>query len=379
MTHPPIPFNRPTTAGMEEVYLLRCLQSGKWCGNGPFSQAAQSLFETRFGFSKVLLTPSCTDALEMAALLSEVGPGDQVILPSYTFVSTANPFLLRGAELVFADSQANHPNLETSTLEGLVTDRTRAIVVMHYGGVACDMDKILALAERHQLLVIEDAAHCIDARFGDKPLGSLGHFGAFSFHETKNIACGEGGALAINDPRFAARAEIIREKGTNRASFFRGEVDKYGWVEVGSSYLPSEFAAAVLLAQLEEVDAIQARRVALWDRYRAGLDDLTRRGDIQLPELPSFASQNAHVFYLVTDSLDTRTRLMAHLKGRGIGAVFHYQSLHQSPYFKDRHDGRSLPHADRFTDCLLRLPLFAELANDDVDRIVEAVGEFYGG
>ena len=377
MNLPPIPFNRPHAAGNEEAYLRQCLQSGKWCGNGPFTQAAQISFENLFGFNKILLTSSCTDALEMAALLSKVGPGDQVILPSYTFVSTANPFLLRGAEVVFADSLSNHPNLDTSRLEELVTDHTRAIVVMHYGGAACDMDQVLAVAARRQIMVIEDAAHCIDARYREKPLGSIGHLGTFSFHETKNLACGEGGALAVNDMQLAARAEVIREKGTNRAAFFRGEVNKYGWVDIGSSYLPSEFAAAVLMAQLEKVASIQARRVALWERYKAGLRDLAQRGDVLLPELPSYASQNAHVFYLVTDTLETRSRLMGHLKERGIHAVFHYQSLHQSAFFKDRHDGRPLPHADRFTDCLLRLPLFWDLGEHEVDRVIEAINTFF--
>lgn len=374
----PIPFNRPRAIGRERTYLHQALESERWCGNGVFTQRAQALFESRFGFRKVLLTPSCTDALEMAALLSAVGPGDEVIIPSYTFVSTANPFILRGAKVVFADSLPRHPNLDPDQLEALATSRTRAIVVMHYGGVACDMDWILGWAEQRGLLVIEDAAHCIDARFRDRPLGSLGHLGTFSFHETKNIACGEGGALAVNNENLAPRAEIIREKGTNRAAFFRGEVDKYGWVDVGSSFLPSEFAAAVLLAQLEEVDAIQARRVAIWERYAAGLSDLPRRGDVILPVLPPYASQNAHVFYLVTDTLETRSRLMAHLKERGIGAVFHYQSLHQSAFYRDQHDGRALPNSDRFTDCLLRLPLYEGLAHEEVDRVVEAVTQFFG-
>jgi len=379
MTLPFIPFNRPHIAGKEAAYLLQCLQSRKWCGNGPFTQEAEALFERRFKFKKILLTPSCTSALEMAAVLSRVGHGDEVILPSYTFVSTANPFAMRGANLVFADSTSNHPNLDPAQLDDLTTNRTRAIIIMHYGGVACDMEPVLAWARRRQVLVIEDAAHCIDARYGDQPLGGMGHLGTFSFHETKNITCGEGGALAVNDHQLIARAEVVREKGTNRASFFRGEIDKYGWVDIGSSHLPSEFAAAMLMAQLEEVDAIQNRRVTLWDHYHTGLDGLARRGDILLPELPPYASQNAHVFYLVTDTLATRTQLMAHLKTRGIGAAFHYQSLHRSPYFKDRHDGRPLPHADRFTDCLLRLPLFAELANEEADRVVEAVTEFFCG
>ena len=377
MPEPTIPFNRAALAGNEERYLSRCLQSRCWNGDGPFTKAAQALFESRFGFRKAFLTPSCTGALEMAALLTGVGPGDEVIMPSYTFVSTANAFVLRGAKPVFVDSLDWHPNLDTSQLDALVTPRSRVLVVMHYAGMACAMDQVLDLARRKDLLVVEDAAQCIDARYGDAPLGGLGHLGAFSFHETKNISCGEGGALVVNDPRFLHRAEIIREKGTNRASFFRGEVDKYGWVDLGSSFLPSEFAAAVLLAQLEEVEAIQARRVAIWNRYHQGLALLAERGDAQLPVLPPGATQNGHIYYLVASDLATRTRLIEHLRACGVNPVFHYQSLHRSSYFRDQHDGRPLPQADRYTDCLFRLPLFRDLEDAGVDRVIAAILAFY--
>ncbi|BDU78677.1 dTDP-4-amino-4,6-dideoxygalactose transaminase [Mesoterricola sediminis] len=373
MSASPIPFNRPVPAGREAEHLQACLASGRWCGDGPWTRKAQTMLEASQGFRKALLTPSCTAALEMAALLSGVGPGDEVILPSYTFVSTANAFALRGARLVFADSLATHPNLDAAAVEALVTPRTRVIVAMHYGGTACDMDALERLAERHGLLLVEDAAQCIGARHQGRPLGSIGAFGTFSFHETKNVACGEGGALVVNDPRFDLKAEIVREKGTNRAAFFRGEVDKYGWVDLGSSYLPSEFAAAVLVAQLEELDRINTRRIALWERYREALAPLARAGRIALPELPEGHGHNGHVFYVVTPDLATRTRLMAHLKADGISAVFHYQSLHKSPYFQDHHDGRPLPNSDRFSDCLLRLPLFASLTDEEVDRVVASV------
>jgi dTDP-4-amino-4,6-dideoxygalactose transaminase len=379
MSLPVIPFNRPFRAPNEQAYLTRCLDSRRWCGDGPFTRDAQAFLEGTWGFRKALLTPSCTAALEMAALLSGVGPGDEVILPSYTFVSTANAFALRGASLVFADSLAHHPNLDPAQVEALITPRTRALAVMHYGGMGCDMDRLLSLAQRHSLVLVEDAAQCIGGEWKGRPLGSLGALGTISFHETKNIACGEGGALLVNDPALQARAEIIREKGTNRAAFFRGEVDKYGWVDIGSSFLPSEFAAAVLLAQLEEAGAVQARRVAIWHRYQQGLRNLEIRGDLELPTCPEHTAPNGHVYYVVTPDLSTRTRLLTHLKELGIGAVFHYQSLHRSVYFRDQHDGRPLPNADRFSDCLLRLPLFRDLEDDQADRVIDGVQSFFAG
>ena len=375
-----IPFNKPYLTGQEKQYLDQALGSGKLSGNGDFTRKCQVLLEKRYRLRKTLLTTSCTDALELAALLIDLEPGDEVIVPSYTFVSSANAFALRGAKLVFADSKRDHPNLDTGSLEALITPRTRALVPVHYGGQACDMAQIMAIADEHKLWVVEDAAQAIDspARATDAPtdgkfLGGIGHLGAFSFHDTKNIIAGEGGALAINHEPFVKRAEILWEKGTNRSAFFRGEVDKYGWVDVGSSFLPSELIAAFLLAQLEQVDKIQQMRIAAWKAYRAALASLENKGILLMPE----QAHNAHLFYLICRSLDERTALIAHLKAQGISSVFHYLSLHKSPYFAPKHDGRELPNADRFTDCLLRLPMYAELGVAGAERVAGAIMDFY--
>jgi len=313
----------------------------------------------------------------MCAILLGIKPGDEVILPSYTFVSTANAFALRGARLVFADSQADQPNIDPSEIERLITPRTRAIVLVHYAGVACDMDRILEISHAHKIPVIEDAAQAIASFHRGRPLGSLGAMSAFSFHETKNIVCGEGGLLVVNNADYAKRAEIIREKGTNRSSFFRGEVDKYGWVDIGSSFLPSDLLAAFLYAQLESIDMIQTERLRVWNGYAARLAEGEKRGWYSLPVIPDYASNNAHMFYIVCRSLDERSRLITHLKAAGILAVFHYLSLHSSPYFASQHGDRSLPNSDRYTDCVLRLPLFAELTNEQVDYIASTITGFY--
>lgn len=368
-----IPFNKTYLTGLEKKYIDDVLGKGKYSGNGDFTRRCQAFLEQRYGFFKTLLTTSCTDALELASLLIDLKPGDEVILPSYTFVSTANAFALRGAKLVFADSRADHPNIDAASLETLITPRTRAIVPVHYGGQACDMQLIMALANRYNLWVIEDAAQAIDSAYGDKYLGGIGHLGAFSFHDTKNISAGEGGALAINHTPFTKRAEILWEKGTNRSAFFRGEVDKYGWVDVGSSFLPSELTAAFLAAQLENVADIQRMRMEPWNTYRTTLAPLEQREILLMPDSP----HNAHLFYLVCRSLDERSDLIAHLKASGIASVFHYLSLHKSPYFTEKHDGRELKNADRFTDCLLRLPMYAELGNGDAERISELILNFY--
>lgn len=368
-----IPFNKTYLTGKEEKYLGALLQSGKFSGNGGFTRKCQQILEQRYALKKTLLTTSCTDALEMAALLTGVGPGDEVILPSYTFVSTANAFALRGATLVFCDSAADHPNMDASAIEQLITPRTRVVIPVHYGGQACDMDRIMALAEKYGLWVVEDAAQAVDAHLGDKCLGGIGHLGAFSFHETKNIIAGEGGALAINHEPFQKRAEIHWEKGTNRSAFFRGEVDKYGWVDLGSSFLPSELIAAFLLAQLEAIDHIQGLRMKAWSKYHAALSPLQEYGVLVMPD----RAHNAHLFYLLCRSLDERSALIDYLKRAGIASVFHYLSLHRSPYFASRHDGRELPNSDRFTDCLLRLPLYAELGADGAGLVAEKVLEFY--
>ena len=368
-----IPFNKPYLHGRELVYIAQAVASGKISGDGIFTQRCQQFFEQRYGMHRTLMTTSCTDALEMCALLLDIGEGDEVIVPSFTFVSSANAFVLRRATLVFADSAPGHPNIDASLLEALITPCTRAIVVVHYAGVACDMDPILALGRRHGVAIVEDAAHAVDAFYKGRPLGSLGALAAFSFHETKNVIAGEGGLLAINEPAHVRRAEIIREKGTNRSAFFRGEVDKYGWVDIGSSFLPSEIISAYLFAQLENLAAIQARRQAIWQRYWQLLAPVLPAFGIALPALPDFASNNGHMFYLVCASLAQRDHLIAALRAAGIHAVFHYQPLHSSPYFRLRHDGRPLPHCDRFSDCLLRLPLYFELSDAEVDRVVASL------
>ena len=374
----PIPFNRPFLTGKETDYIRQAVESGKISGNGLFTRRCQEFLERRCGFRKVLLTTSCTDALEMAAILADVGPGDEVIVPSFTFVSSALAFVRQGARIVFADSRADHPNLDLGQVAALITPRTKVLVVVHYAGVACDMDAVMALARQHNLLVVEDAAQAIDATYKGRPLGGIGHLGAFSFHETKNVISGEGGALVVNDDRFARRAEIIWEKGTNRAEFFRGEVNKYGWVDVGSSFLPSEIIAAFLYAQLEHLDAIQAKRKQLWQTYFKELSGLANQGLVALPTIPKEASNNAHMFHLVCRSLAERTALIAHLKSRGIQAVFHYLPLHESPFYAARHDGRALPNAQLFADGLVRLPMFYDLTTDQVAEICAAIREFFG-
>jgi len=376
-----IGFNKPHLTGKEAYYIYDAVyREGKLSGNGKYTRLCQNFFQQRYGFAKCLLTTSCTDALEMAAILLDLKPGDEVILPSYTFVSTANAFVLRGARLVFCDSMGNHPNMDARAVEALITPRTRAIVPVHYAGMACDMDTVLALANKYGLFVVEDAAQAVDSYYTGKdgvrrPLGSIGHLAAFSFHETKNIISGEGGMLVINDERFIKRAEIIWEKGTNRSAFFRGEIDKYGWVDVGSSFLPSEITAAFLWAQLENLQDIQAHRVEIWQRYQDGLSLWLEQNAVQPPIIPEGATNNAHMFYLVLPSAEARERLIAHLRNSDIHAVFHYLSLHKSTYYQDKHDGRDLPNSDRYGDCLVRLPMYYDLSEKDLERIVKVIQE----
>lgn len=368
-----IPFNKPYLHGLELEYIAKAASSGKISGDGVFTKKCHHFFEKRFNFAKTLLTTSCTDALEMAALLLNIRDGDEVIVPSYTFVSSANAFALRGAKLIFVDSEFDNPNIDSALIEQLISARTRAIVVVHYAGVACDMDQVMEIARRHNVAVVEDAAQAIDSYYKDRPLGGIGNLGAFSFHETKNIIAGEGGMLTINDHQFSERAEIIREKGTNRSAFFRGEVDKYGWVEVGSSFLPSDIIAAYLYAQLENIDTIQLRRKAIWSRYWHNLAPELSRFGILLPKVPEWATNNAHMFYLVCRDLQQRTSLITALKTAEVMAVFHYLSLHSSPYYQNRHDGRKLPNCDRFSDCLVRLPMYYELTDEDVDYVCNCI------
>lgn len=368
-----IPFNKPHLTDNELSYISDVLYSGKISGNGQYTQKCQSFLEKKYGFAKCLLTTSCTDALEMCALLCDIQQGDEVIVPSYTFVSSALAFVRAGAKIVFADSMGTNPNIDADSIEPLITDKTKAIVVVHYAGVACDMDRIMSIASEHDLIVVEDAAQAIDSYYKGKPLGSIGHMAAFSFHETKNIISGEGGCLVVNDPRFIKRAEIIWEKGTNRAEFFRGEVNKYGWVDNGSSFLPNELTAAFLWAQLEQMDDIQQKRVQVWNRYMNRLADAADSGRFSLPDVPDYATNNGHIFYIVCKSLAERSAIISYLKSHGVSSVFHYLSLHTSPFYADKHDGRALPQSDRYTDCLLRLPLFYDLSFEEVDKISELV------
>lgn len=373
-----IPFNKPYLTGKETHYMYEAVFSGKISGNGIFTNKCQEYFEQRYGFKKCLLTTSCTDALEMAAILCDVQPGDEVIVPSYTFVSSALAFVRQGAKIVFADSCTNNPNIDADKIEDLITSKTKVIVPVHYAGIACDMDKIMDIANRHNLFVVEDAAQAIDSYHKGKPLGSIGHLGCFSFHETKNIIAGEGGLLIINDDRFINRAEIIWEKGTNRSEYFRGEVNKYGWVDIGSSFLPSELISAFLWAQLENLDMIQERRKAIWKKYHNGLKNLGRQDDVYLPALSDYATNNAHMFYLVCRSLDERTALINYLKENGVLSVFHYLSLHRSDYYKVNHkEIPNLPACDRFADSLLRLPMFYELKDEEVEIIINLINQFY--
>ena len=373
-----INFNQPHLTGKEAHYMYEAVSACKLSGNGAFTKRCQAWFEQRYGFRKCLLTTSGTDALEMCAMLCELKPGDEVIIPSYTFVSTALAFLREGAKVVFADSMSRNPNIDAGTIEALITPRTRVIVPVHYAGVACDMDAIMAIAAKHNLLVVEDAAQAIDSYYKGRPLGSIGHLAAFSFHETKNVTSGgEGGLLVVNDERFVRRAEILWEKGTNRAEFFRGEVNKYGWVDIGSSFLPSEVNAAFLWAQLENLNDIQAKRTLLWETYYQLLKPLAEKGLFSLPDIPNYATNNAHMFYLVLPSLEARTDLIAYLKNHGVGAVFHYLSLHSSAYYAPRHDGRALPNCDRYADCLVRLPLFYDLTIEQVQTICELISTYY--
>ncbi len=373
-----IPFNKPFLTGKEAHYMYQAVYTGKLSGNGVFTKKCQAFFEERYGFKKALMATSCTDALEMAAILCDIKSGDEVIVPSYTFVSSALAFVRQGASIVFADSCPDNPNIDADKIEALITEKTKVIVPVHYAGVACDMDKIMEVAEKHNLLVVEDAAQAIDSFYKGRPLGSIGHLAAFSFHETKNIISGEGGLLVINDARFIHRAEIIWEKGTNRSEFFRGEVNKYGWVDTGSSFLPSETISAFLYAQLENLDMIQDRRKAIWEQYNKGLKHLEEKGFVHLPVLPEYSTNNAHMFYLVCRSLEERTMLIKYLKDNGVLSVFHYLSLHLSGYYKANYtEIPNLPFCDRFADCLLRLPMFYELKAEEIKTIVDLIDRFY--
>ena len=354
-----IPFNKPYMTGRELSYIAEAHFNGMLAGDGPFTKRCHGWIEEKAGCAKALLTHSCTAALEMAALLLDIQPGDEVIMPSYTFVSTANAFVLRGGVPVFVDIRPDTLNIDENLIEAAITPRTKAIVPVHYAGVACEMDAIMDIAQRHNLLVIEDAAQGVMSSYKGKTLGAIGHMSAYSFHETKNVISGEGGALLINDERFAERAEIIREKGTNRSMFFRGQVDKYTWVDIGSSYLPSEILAAFLWAQLEDAEAITKRRMEVWQRYHDALASLEAAGKLRRPIIPEGCVQNAHMYYVLLDSLEQRTEVIKRLKAQGVNPVFHYVPLHSSP--AGRKYGRTsgaMKYTDELSDRLLRLPLW---------------------
>ncbi|WP_185146858.1 dTDP-4-amino-4,6-dideoxygalactose transaminase [Reichenbachiella sp. MSK19-1] len=372
-----IPFNQPYLTGKETEYLIKAVASKKISGNGLYTKKCHTFFQDTYGFGKCLLTSSCTDALEMSALLVGIQLGDEVIMPTYTFVSTANAFILRGAEVKFADSGKDHPNIDPKSIERLITERTKAIVIVHYAGMACDIEAILAICEKHGLYLIEDAAQAIDATYKGKPLGSFGDLSTFSFHETKNIIAGEGGLLVVNNPELADRAEIIWEKGTNRSAFSRGEINKYGWVDVGSSFLPSEVTAAFLYAQLENLKDIQRRRLEIWTTYQEQLEPLEDSGEILLPKVPHGSSNNAHVFYLLTKSVVERDELIAFLRSKEVHAVFHYLCLHKSEFYLKEHLLVNLPNAVGFEDRLVRLPLFYELKDSEVDYICEMIRSYF--
>ena len=374
-----IPFNKPFVAGKELYYIAQAVTMGQLSGDGHFTRKCADFLRDQFGSHEVLMTPSCTAALELAAMLCDFRPGDEVIMPSYTFVSTASAFVREGAHPVFVDIRPDTLNLDESLIEDAITDRTRAIVPVHYAGVGCEMDRIMAIAERHDLIVIEDAAQAVNARFNGKYLGSIGHLGCYSFHETKNYICGEGGALAINDERFLKRARILRDKGTNRHEFLHGSVDKYTWVDVGSSYVPSELCCAFLWAQLEQLDAIADQRREIYQRYRSALRSLEVDGLLKLPHIPEDCDSNFHMFYVLLPTAEIRSNLLAHLKGEGIHGVFHFVPLHSSPMGQQFTFGRTLPETDDLAARVVRLPFFYTMTPDEQSHVVESVSRSLRG
>lgn len=368
-----IPNNRPVRVGKEIEYIQQAIQNGHLSGNGPFTKNCQAWLAEHIGSKKVLLTQSCTAALEMSAILADVQPGDEVIMPSFTFVSTANAFVLRGGVPVFVDIRPDTLNMDETKIAEAITPKTKAIVPVHYAGVSCEMDEIMALSAEHGLFVIEDAAQGIEAEYKGRPLGSIGHLAALSFHETKNVISGEGGALLINQAEYIERAEIIWEKGANRAKFYRGQVDKYTWVDIGASYLPSELTAAFLLAQLEEVDSIHSRRMYIWNRYHAAFETLEARGILRRPIIPPHTKHNAHIYYLLLPDLNARTTFIKKLKDKDVQAIFHYVPLHSSPAGKQYcRSNCDLPITESVSDRLVRLPLWIGMNDQDIDRVIDA-------
>lgn len=375
-----IPFNAPPVVGTELDYMQSAMGSGKLCGDGGFTRRCQQWLEQRFGSAKVLLTPSCTASLEMAALLLDIQPGDEVIMPSYTFVSTANAFVLRGAKIVFVDVRPDTMNIDETLIEAAITDKTRVIVPVHYAGVACEMDTIMEIAKRHNLMVVEDAAQAVMSTYKGKTLGTIGDFGCYSFHETKNYSMGEGGALVINNPAYNERAEILREKGTNRSKFFRGQVDKYTWVDFGDSYLPSDMNAAYLWAQLQVADEINDDRLRTWNAYYQAFAPLAEAGKVELPVIPDGCTHNAHMFYLKCKDLEERTRLISYMKSNEILCVFHYIPLHSAPagLKYGRFSGEDV-YTTKESDRLVRLPMYYGLTERERAAVIGAVQDFYQG
>ena len=371
-----IPYNRPFTVGKELAYIQEAIESGVLSGDGAFTRRCQAWLEQRTGCGKALLTHSCTAALEMAALLAVIHAGDEVIMPSFSFVSTANAFALRGAIPVFVDIRGDTLNIDESKIEAAITAHTKAIVVMHYAGVACEMDTIMQIAERHGLLVIEDAAQGVMSTYKGRELGSIGQLSAISFHETKNVTCGEGGALLVNETRWEGRSEVIWEKGTNRRQFFRGEIDKYTWVDLGSSYLPSEISAAFLWGQLQKADSITQRRLEIWDRYHAGFAELADQDKLRRPVIPAECGHNGHMYYLILPDLRCRDALLRNLNASGVNAIFHYIPLHSSPAGKrlGRTNG-DLSTTEDMSSRLARLPLWTGMSEEDVQRVIKSVHE----
>ncbi len=374
-----IPFNKPSITNKEKKYVLQALYSNKLCGDGAFTKKVNNLFKEKFNVNNFLLTTSCSSALDMSAILLDLKKGDEVILPSYTFVSTANAVVLRGATPVFCDVEKDTMNINANLIEGLITSKTKAIYVVHYAGVVCDMDKIMAIAKKHNIYVVEDAAQAVGSYYKGKAAGTIGDMGCYSFHETKNYAMGEGGALIVNNPKFLERAEIIREKGTNRSQFLRGQIDKYTWQDAGSSFLPSEILAALLLAQLERFDEIMAKRLNIWHTYHTQLKKLEDKGLIELEKEPVNGSTlNAHMFYVLAKDIEERTQLISYLKSKNISTAFHYVPLHSAPFAKRiLKEMPDLPVTDSYSARLLRLPMFADLTNKEVEYVINSIYEFY--
>lgn len=377
-----IPFNKPHITGEEIIFINDAIESGTISGDGSFTVKCQDFFEKKFGFNKVLITTSCTDAIEMAAILLNIQAGDEVIVPSYTFVSTVNPFLMRGAKIIFVDCKKDSPCIDENAIESLITPKTKVIAPVHYAGFSCNMDVIMEIAVKHNIYVFEDAAQAINnyhiGKDGvKKPLGSFGHLAAFSFHQSKNITSGEGGMIVINDTRFIERAEIIREKGTNRSKFLKGEIDKYSWIDIGSSFLPSDIISAFLWAQLQKIDEITTKRLIIWNTYHTNLKKLDELGYIRIPKTPEYSLNNGHIYYLQCRNLIERNDLILFLKESKITAVVHYSSLHSSDFFSKKHDGRELINTDEFANTVVRLPLFVDLNQRDVKHIISTIYEFY--